>query len=693
MSGAILDGVKVVAEPLKSLVVHRIGEYLRLVKCYDDNMCNLVQDLNVLCAKKLDIDAKVSEGRASLRVMTRETANWLRSLQELIEREEMKKLLKQDRLAEIVVKMMELRGMKRLLTEDRETFDIVVRVVKKKCSQVVGSGEVVDPEEDADYKKIAKIAREVMKDTAEEFKKFIKGENGAIAAVTLLNNADLDKLTKDDEEMAKILSNAEGISRKELEHDENHVQPVDKNIIKEKVGIWRKYMGSLMAFLDDENFKKSLPDGAKLGLEVMDAMSNSAGYEYTEENAKPHRCCGCCVVRFNGYRHRHDMSETAETIAKEIKAMIDGCPPGPVTRLKRPDELETISSGFMQGLESRDKLLQDILTVLRDDGVNIVGVYGMGGAGKTTLAKDLATKRAVDLFDKRVVVEVSEAPNIKAIQDQIAEGIGLSLLNDVHSVSQRALRIYNALKSEKKQKILIVLDNIWKKLNLDEVGIPRERTKDFCCKLLITTREEQVCSVMGVENANMFAVGLLNNKEALSLFENQIGEEVDSEGYKPVVDRLLRKCDGLPLAIVATASALRGKDLSMWRQFSEESEKPISSQVSSEYRKIYSILKTSYKLMDNEEKKMFFFLACLSPLDSAVSVDDLMRYGIGLDLFQRVNNLSEAMKQASGWANELVSSSLLLKDKVDGKVRIHDVVRASAISFFEKGDIRLPICY
>ncbi|KAK9684391.1 hypothetical protein RND81_10G206700 [Saponaria officinalis] len=189
---------------------------------------------------------------------------------------------------------------------------------------------------------------------------------------------------------------------------------------------------------------------------------------------------------------------------------------------------------------------------------------------------------------------------------------------------------------------------------------------------------------MGVVDANIFEAGLLNNKEALSLFENQIGEKVDSEGYKLVVERLLRKCDGLPLAIVATASNLRGKDLSMWRQFAEESEKPISSQVSREYRKTYSILETSYKLMDIEEKKKFFFLACLSPLGSVVSVDDLMRYGIGLDLFQRVNNLSEAMKQASGWANELVSSSLLLKADVDGEAKIHDVVRASAISFFEK---------
>ncbi|XP_074275640.1 uncharacterized protein LOC141599508 [Silene latifolia] len=92
-----------------------------------------------------------------------------------------------------------------------------------------------------------------------------------------------------------------------------------------------------------------------------------------------------------------------------------------------------------------------------------------------------------------------------------------------------------------------------------------------------------------------------------------------------------------------------------------------------------------------KKKKIFFFLACLSPLDSAVSIDDLMRYGIGLDLFQRVNNVLEAKEQATGWANELVSSSLLLSDESNGQVRIHDVVRASAIMFAEKGKDRMTL--
>ncbi|KAH9614705.1 hypothetical protein KSS87_022179 [Heliosperma pusillum] len=196
---------------------------------------------------------------------------------------------------------------------------------------------------------------------------------------------------------------------------------------------------------------------------------------------------------------------------------------------------------------------------------------------------------------------------------------------------------------------------------------------------------------MDVQERNTFKVGLLNEREALNLFENQTEKKAGNGEFKPVADRLLRKCGGLPLAIAATASALKGKDLSMWYHFAETSEKPISSQVSREYRETYSILETSYKLVDIKEKMILLYLVCLSPLDSAITVDDLMRYGIGLDLFQHVNGLSEAMEQATTWATELISSSLLLKGDSDGEVKIHDLVRASSISFIDKGEDRRTI--
>ncbi|XP_074288808.1 uncharacterized protein LOC141613948 isoform X2 [Silene latifolia] len=605
----------------------------------------------------------------------------------------MKMLMKEERVAENVVKIMEYSVLKKLWKDDRETFDIVVDVVKKKCNHQENSdGEVIVS---ADYKKVAKIANNVIKEIAEEFTKFIIRDDAAVAVVKLLNDNDLKKLTKDGDEMAMILSKAEGIIRNKVVHNDHNeeqdeeLQPVDTSIVKEKVGIWRKHVGRFMHFLDNESFKKGMPKSAILGLQVMDALiANIGSDQLVEENDMPESSyCGCCVVSFEDYRYRHDMSKRADSMVKAIKSLIAQRPLGSLTRPKRADELELIPGEFVEGLESREELLQNILVALQDDSIMVVGVFGMGGSGKTMLAKEVAHKRACGLFDKRVVVEVSEIPNIKGIQNHIAGGIGLTL-EDMHPVAHRARILYNKLKSE---KILIILDNIWKKLKLDKVGIPYGSTKDFGCKILITTRVRHVCRDMDIQDANVFEVGLLNKREALNLFENQIEKKVGNGEYQRVAKRLLKKCGGLPLAIATTGSVLKGKNLPVWCHFAETSEKPISCQVSSEYHETYSILETSYKLIDIEEKRIFLFLACLSPLDSAVTVDDLMRYGIGLDLFQRVNNLLEAIEQASMWVNELISSSLLLKGDSDGEIKIHDLVRASAISFIDKGKDRMTL--
>ncbi|XP_021716882.1 disease resistance protein At4g27190-like [Chenopodium quinoa] len=100
---------------------------------------------------------------------------------------------------------------------------------------------------------------------------------------------------------------------------------------------------------------------------------------------------------------------------------------------------------------------------------------------KTTLVKEIANKGAKHMFDEIVMVEISEVPSMERIQNQIAEQLGLHF--DVDSVEQRARRLYNKMimvkskegrrADDKRSKILIILDNIWEKLDLSKVGIPK----------------------------------------------------------------------------------------------------------------------------------------------------------------------------------------------------------------------------
>ncbi|KAJ0014189.1 hypothetical protein Pint_21895 [Pistacia integerrima] len=144
----------------------------------------------------------------------------------------------------------------------------------------------------------------------------------------------------------------------------------------------------------------------------------------------------------------------------------------------------------------------------------MIGVYGMGGLGKTTLVQEVGRKAEKDkLFDDIVFVEVTENPEIKKIQTTIANKLGLKFEND----SERANKLYSRMM---KKNILLIVDNIWKELDLKSVGIPSEADRGRN-KILMTTRNVDALEKMG--STNNFGMGILNEEEAWALFKRMAG--------------------------------------------------------------------------------------------------------------------------------------------------------------------------
>ena len=138
--------------------------------------------------------------------------------------------------------------------------------------------------------------------------------------------------------------------------------------------------------------------------------------------------------------------------------------------------------------ESRMLTMKRLMVALKDENINLVGVWGMAGVGRTTLVREVAKQvKEEKLFDEVVIATVTQSPDLIRIQGEIADKLDLKL--DKETLSGRADLLRARLSKEKNQKILVILDDIWKKLDLDEIGIPCNG-----CKVVVTSRNRDILS-------------------------------------------------------------------------------------------------------------------------------------------------------------------------------------------------------
>ncbi|KAH9696839.1 Disease resistance protein [Citrus sinensis] len=324
--------------------------------------------------------------------------------------------------------------------------------------------------------------------------------------------------------------------------------------------------------------------------------------------------------------------------------------------------------------ESRIPALKAIQNALYDDKISIIGVYGMPGVGKTTLVENvarLAEEAEEDKrFDQMVFSEVSRTPDVKKIQREIAEQIGLTL--DKETEFARASMLYAQLK--KSRKILVILDNVWTELHLKDVGIPfGDEHKG--CKVLLTTRGRDLLSRMGSE-AN-FSIEILNEEEAWRLFEVKLGNDDLIPRMKSTATHIVKECGGLPIAIEPIAKALRNKTESeCWKNALHELRMPTENNFHRELGKAYTAIKLSYDALKGEQLKKIFQLCSLMPKSFFAS--DLFKYCIGLGIFRGIN-MEDARNKLYTLVHELKDSCLLLEGYSCREFSMHDVVHDVAI--------------
>ncbi|KAL0346121.1 UNVERIFIED_CONTAM: putative disease resistance protein [Sesamum radiatum] len=216
-----------------------------------------------------------------------------------------------------------------------------------------------------------------------------------------------------------------------------------------------------------------------------------------------------------------------------------------------PVLLESKPLEMAEEFESRRLMEENIIAALKDENINTIGICGFGGIGKTRMARRIGEKvKSEKLFKFVVMVRVGRNYDPERIVYEISDYLGVKV--EVGNFMATVNKLRHRLLVE--ERILIILDNVWEILDLEKLRVPLHKHKGSC-KILITSRLEDVCLAMGA-NA-IFAVQGLTEEEAWSLLRERVGVSVDSSDLYPLARSVAQKCKGLPFALNAIGRYLK----------------------------------------------------------------------------------------------------------------------------------------
>ncbi|WRX29149.1 NB-ARC - like 10, partial [Theobroma cacao] len=296
---------------------------------------------------------------------------------------------------------------------------------------------------------------------------------------------------------------------------------------------------------------------------------------------------------------------------------------------------------------------KEIWTCLMDDDVRKIGVWGMGGIGKTTIMKIINNQllEETQKFNIVIWVTVSKEMNISKIQKGILRAIGEDLYEDEEEAI-RAGKLYKRL--IEKGRYVLILDDLWDKLSLEEVGIPEPCNGS---KLVITTRKLDVCRYLDCREVKMRT---LLKHDAWSFFLEKVGRDIlNYPNLLPIVESVVEQCAGLSLAIVTVASSMKGiRSIHEWRNALNELSRPVKS-VTGLDEKVFQQLQFSYDHLENEKVQHCFLCCALHPEDSNISEFALIRLWIAEGLVEEMDSQQAEFDQGRTILNKLKNNCLL----------------------------------
>ncbi|XP_068503057.1 TMV resistance protein N-like isoform X4 [Phaseolus vulgaris] len=279
------------------------------------------------------------------------------------------------------------------------------------------------------------------------------------------------------------------------------------------------------------------------------------------------------------------------------------------------------------GMEHRVQKVKSLLQFGSDIGVHIVGIHGIGGMGKSTLARAVYNSIS-DQFEGLCFLDGVRENAVKHGLVHLQEMLLSEIVGEkdikIGSVSKGISIIKHRLH---RKKVLLILDDVDK---LEQVRATVGERDWFGCgsRVIITTRDKHL--LHGVDGK--YEVEDLNEEEALELLSwNAFKDDKVDPSYKDISNQAVAYASGLPLALEVIGSLLFGKGTREWESALDQFKKIPN-------KRIQDILKVSYNALEENQQRIFLDIACCLKGYELQEVEDIlgahhgvcMKYGIGV---------------------------------------------------------------
>uniref|UniRef100_K3ZNR1 NB-ARC domain-containing protein n=1 Tax=Setaria italica TaxID=4555 RepID=K3ZNR1_SETIT len=321
----------------------------------------------------------------------------------------------------------------------------------------------------------------------------------------------------------------------------------------------------------------------------------------------------------------------------------------------------------------------------------VISVWGMGGLGKTTLANGIyQSPKLSDMFEKHAFVTIMRPFNpadlLRSLVGRLQEESSKKeeLLNNRPSKTESlAMMGVEALTKElkrllEKKSCLIVLDDLSSIEEWDHI-IQGFSWMEKTTRIIVTTREESIAKHCSGKYGIVHNLEVLKEEDALNLFSLKNPELFEE------TKKILKKCGGLPLAIVTIGGYLasRPKTRAEWRKLNENISAEL--EMNPELGMIRTVLQTSYDGLPYELKSCFLYLS-IFPEDHIISQRRLVRRWTA-EGYSHERRGKSANEMAENYFTELKYRSMILpvqksvcsRKSIDS-CKVHDLIREIAIS-------------